>query len=173
MDKVELKTASYSILDPPGYFKPDLQDLLLTDINAKELERIAKNMQVEYLGSAVFPGTFPAQGVITGQHFRLMIPLVVRRTSSKVVPAVNIVFLIDTGSHFTYICQEAMEALIGTESVVPERLSVQIHLENAIEVYLSPKSSHFADVNVLGMDFIMENRVFPQVDFKTKTFRFL
>jgi hypothetical protein len=64
------------LMDAPGYIDPDLQDLLLTDITTKELQVIAEVMEVEYLGQAVFPGTFPAMGIITGQNNRLMVSLV-------------------------------------------------------------------------------------------------
>ena len=167
-------SSGHSLMDPPGYIKPDLQDLLLTDITAKELRVIAAELEVDYLGPAAFPGTFPAMGNIKGLNHRLMVSLVCRRrtTKPKQVPSVNIIFLIDTGSPVTYICQEAMEALIGKDSHLPQALYVKIHSEKAIETHLSPKGkdSRFADVNVLGMDFIVENRVYPRLDFNEKTF---
>jgi hypothetical protein len=165
-------SSGHSLMDPPGYIKPDLQDLLLTDITAKELRVIADELEVDYLGPAAFPGTFPAIGNIKGQNHRLMVPLVCRRrtTKPKDVPSVNIIFLIDTGSPVTYLCQEAMEALIGKGSHLPQALYVEIHSEKAVEAYLSPKGSHFTDVNVLGMNFIMDNEVYPRLDFVKKTF---
>ena len=163
-------SSGQSLMDPPGYIKPDLQDLLLTDITAKELRVIAEAMEVDYLGPAAFPGTFPAMGRIWIPNHRLMISLVCRRQTTKEAPARNIIFLIDTGSPSTYLCQEAMEALIGKDSHLPQSLWVRIHSEKAILSHISPKGSHFADVNVLGMDFIVENRVYPRLDFDEKTF---
>lgn len=160
----------HSLMDPPGYIKPDLQDLLLTDITAKELRVIAEAMDVDYLGIAAFPGTFPALGNIKGQNNRLMVPLVCRRRTTKDVPSINIIFLIDTGSPVTYLCREAMESLIGKDSHLPQALYVEIHSEKAIEVHLSPKGSHFADVNVLGMDFLAKNRVFPIPNWEKESF---
>ena len=46
----------------------------------------------------------------------------------------------------------------------------KIHSEKAIEAHLSPKGSHFADVNVLGMDFLYKNRVFPVPDWDKESF---
>ena len=65
-----------------------------------------------------------------------------------------------------------MEALIGKDSPLPQALYVKIHSEKAIETHLSPKGkdSRFADVNVLGMDFIIKNRVYPRLDFDEETF---
>ncbi|KAJ2989791.1 hypothetical protein HDV02_004772, partial [Globomyces sp. JEL0801] len=163
-------SSGHSLMDPPGYIKPDLQDLLLTDITAKELRVIAAELEVDYLGPAAFPGTFPAVGDIRGDNHRLMVPLVCRRRAQKEAPARNIIFLLDTGSPSTYLCQEAMEALIGKDSPLPQTLWVHIHSQEAILTHLSPKGSHFADVNVLGMDFLARNRVFPIPDWVNSTF---
>ncbi|KAJ3376364.1 hypothetical protein HDU84_000289 [Entophlyctis sp. JEL0112] len=163
-------SSGHSLMDPPGYIKPDLQDLLLTDITAKELRVIAAELEVDYLGPAAFPGTFPAVGRIRGDNHRLMVPLGCRRQTTKEAPARNLIFLIVTGSPSTYLCQEAMEALIGKDSPLQQTLWVRIHSENPILAHLSPKGSHFADVNVLGMDFIIKNRVYPRLDFDEETF---
>jgi hypothetical protein len=58
----------------------------------------------------------------------------------------------------------------GLLAHVPPSLYVKIHSEKTIEVHLSPQGSHFADVNVLGMDFIVKNRVYPRLDFDEETF---
>jgi hypothetical protein len=47
---------------------------------------------------------------------------------------------------------------------------VKIHSEKAIQTLIFPKDGHFADVNVLGMDFIVKNRVYPRLDFDEETF---
>ena len=44
--------------------------------------------------------------------------------------------------------------------------------KKAIETHVSTIGSHYEDVNVLGMDFIMENKVYPRLDFSAKTFIF-
>ena len=170
MDRPSDDPSGHSLMDLPGYIKPDLQDFLLTDITAKGLRVIAETMDVDYLGPAAFPGTFPAMGNIWTPNHRLMVPLVCRRQTTKDVPSVNIIFLIDTGSPVTYLCHEAMEALIGKDSPLHETLWVRIHREKPILAHLSPKGSHFADVNVLGMDFIMDNEVYPRLDFDEETF---
>jgi hypothetical protein len=163
--------SGHSLMDPPGYIKPSLQDLLLNDISAKELRVIAEVMELEYLGSASFPGSFPVDGRIWVPNHRLMVNLVCRRQTKSNSPTRNIIFLIDTGSPVTYLCQEAMESLIGKDSNLPQTLFVKIHSEKAIQTHISPKDSHFADVNVLGMDFIVKNRVYPRLDFDEETFR--
>ncbi|EGF81255.1 hypothetical protein BATDEDRAFT_33105 [Batrachochytrium dendrobatidis JAM81] len=163
-------SSGHLLMDAPGYIKPDLQDLLLTDITAKELRVIAEAMEVDYLGPAAFPGMFPAAGRIWVPNHRLMVTLVCRRQTTKEASACNIIFLIDTGSPTTFLCQEAMEALIGKDSHLPQSLWVEIQSEEAILTHISPKGSHFADVNVLGMDFLAQNRVFPIPNWMKRTF---
>ena len=58
----------------------------------------------------------------------------------------------------------------GLLAHVPPSLYVKIHSEQTIEANLSPKGSHFADVNVLGMDFLAKNRVFPIPNWDQKSF---
>ena len=101
-------------MDCPGYIKPDLQDFLLTDINVRV---IATKLEVDYLRPAAFPRTFPVMGRIQAPNHRLMAPLVCRRQvlKPKQVSSVNNIFVINTVSPVTYICQEAMEALIGKD----------------------------------------------------------
>jgi hypothetical protein len=48
------ESSTGSIHDPPGYIKPSLQDMLLTDINAEELLVVAERLEVEYLSSAAY-----------------------------------------------------------------------------------------------------------------------
>jgi hypothetical protein len=90
------------IMDPPGYIKPVLQDFLLTDITAEKLQDIAYQLDVDYLGPAAFPGTFPAMGSIGARNNRLMVSLVCRHQTSEDVPCVNIIFLINTGASRRY-----------------------------------------------------------------------
>jgi hypothetical protein len=148
-----------SILDPPGYIKPSLQDLLLTDITAEELLNIAESLGVEYLGKAEFPGTFPVNGSVEGMNKRLMVNLVCKRQSRNPTIAINIIFLIDTGSPVSYLSEKAMQVLLSENVHIPESVKVCIHTERVIQCHRSPKDKHFANVNVLGTDFFVENGI--------------
>ncbi len=154
------ESSTGSIHDPPGYIKPSLQDMLLTDITADELLLIANLLEVEYLSPATtFPGSFPVSGRIHGTHKRLMVNLVCRRAGKNAKP-INIVFLVDTGSPFSYLSGTAMDALIGkTGSNIVKAMDVVLHSHKSILCHLSPIDKHFADVNVLGMDFIYKNGI--------------
>ncbi|KAI3660563.1 hypothetical protein MP638_000103 [Amoeboaphelidium occidentale] len=170
--KKESPTSSDSSLhDPPGYIEPSQQDLLLTDITVENLPEIARSLGVEYLSPVQeFPGQFPIQGRIYGDHRRFMINLVCRRLSLREAPAVNIVFLVDTGSPVSYLSKEAMEALIGNRENMPSVLDVFIHSERAIPCHLSPSASHFADVNVLGTNFLAENELSLAMQWRSRRF---
>lgn len=87
------ESSTYSIHDPPGYIKPSLQDIVLTDITAAELLVVAERLGVDYLGPAkTFPVSFPVEGEIYGPNKRLMVDLACfrRRTNTS---AINVIFL--------------------------------------------------------------------------------
>jgi len=165
------ESSTYSIHDPPGYIKPSLQDMLLTDISADELLKIAEILEVDYLGpGAEFPGSFPTSGSIYGNNKRLMVSLSCRREKKNSKP-INIIFLIDTGSPNSFLCEKAMEALVGKPGCnLGTTMSVMIHSDTVITCHLSPHDKHFADVNVLGMDFLSENLLSLSMDYKHKSF---
>jgi hypothetical protein len=170
---VTSESSSGSIHDPPGYIKPSLQDLLLTDITADELLLVAQDLGVEYLSPAsIFPASFPADGIIYGLNRRLMINLACRRQSRTEQPTVNIIFMVDTGSPVSYLSASAMEALIGNPgSHIPQHLVVKIHSEIVIRCNLSPPDKHFADVSVLGMDFLSKNHLSLSMDYNEEFFQ--
>ncbi len=163
------ESSTYSIHDPPGYIKPSLQDMLLTDITAEELLTIAKRLGVDYLGlTAEFPGSFPVDGRIYGNNKRLMVSLSCRR-EGKNSKAINIIFLIDTGSPNTFLSDKAMEALVGKPGCnIGTMMGVRIHTKKVIECHLSPHDKHFADVNVLGADFLVENGLTLKANYSNK-----
>ncbi|KAJ2994659.1 hypothetical protein HDV02_001398 [Globomyces sp. JEL0801] len=158
----------YSLMDGIGYIKPSLQNFLLTDIDSKVMESIAFDMELEYLGIASFPGSFPVEGGIWTSNHRLMVNLVCQTKSD--CPSRNIIFVVNTGSPYTYLCQEAMESLVGKDCKLPQTLYVKIHTGQVIQTYISPKDSNFANVNVLGMDFLYKNKLNLVINWTEKTF---
>jgi hypothetical protein len=146
----------------------------MTDIDAKAMRVIATAMELEYLGPAEpasFPGSFPVDGLIWTPNNRLMDNLACRRqTKSDDGPTRNVIFLVNTGSPYTYLCQEAIKSLIGSDNL-PQTLFIKIHSEQVIQTYISPKKNgHFADVNVLRMDFLAKNKANPRLNFFKQTF---
>jgi hypothetical protein len=165
---------------PPEYFAPNLQDLLLTDITSHVLKNeVSKELNVSYLHPVdMIPevGT-TVYGSIHGVNHRLLVNLVCRRRRRQGSPkaeysSYNIIFLVDTGSPVTYICAEAMHALIGpTAATNPLPSSLHVALQSGkyiTECHLSPAESKFSDVNVLGMDVMIRTAMKlngPQKDF--------
>ena len=166
------ESSIYSIHDPPGYIKPSLQDMLLTDITAEELLKIAEILEVDYLGPAAeFPGSFPISGFIYGNNKRLMVSLSCCRGKKNSKP-VNIIFLIDTGSPNTFLCEKALEALVGKPGCnIGTTMTVMIHSDTVVTCHLSPHDKHFSDVNVLGMDFLSKNLLSLSMDYDCEFFQ--
>jgi hypothetical protein len=155
------------MVDPSGYIAPDQQDMMLIDITSTILHSKECAASIgrgnEYLCEAKsFPLEWPATGVVYGYNKRLMFSLPCRRRgpdpNNKVL---NIFFLVDTGSPMSYLCLEAMKALIGDPTrSVPAQLFVAVQNESfCMPFYMSPLGTkevpgHFHDANVLGMDFL-------------------
>jgi hypothetical protein len=71
------------------------------------------------------------------------------------LPFYNVFFVVDTGSTYSYLCRQAMQALVGgnhgDSSILCSLDVVELQSgNNILELHLSPSKSHFADVNVLG-----------------------
>lgn len=146
--------------------------MLFTDITAEELLTIANLLGVDYLGPAAeFPDSFPVSGLIYGNNKRLMVSLscCTKRNNSK---AINIIFLVDTGSPNTFLSDKAMEALVGKPGCnIGTTMTVMIHSKRVTNCHVSPHDKHFADVNVLGMDFLSKNLLSLSMDYDSESFQ--
>ena len=151
------------IHDPVDYIPPDMQDLLLLDVNHNKLcSEIANILDVEYLGPANELTSFPMEGALFGTNSRLMINFSCRKHSkARVYPFINVIFLVDTGSPNSYLCTEAMLAILGKDRKVelPHVLTVDINQNQFFDFYLSPPDKHYKDVNVLGMDVLAREKL--------------
>ena len=163
------ESSTYSIHDPAGYIKPSLQAMILTDISAEELLKIADRLGVDYLGPAAeFPGTFPVDGKIHGNNKRPMVSLSCCKEGNN-SNAINIIFLIDTGAPNTFLSDKAMEAMAGKPGCdVGTIMGVMIHTNRVIECHLSSHDKHFADANVLGADFLVQNGLTLKANYSSK-----
>jgi hypothetical protein len=135
--------------DPPTYFVPAIQDLILLDLDHTFFAyEVAEFLEVEYLGPAETTIWFPFFGILYAPHRRVMVNLSCQRKNSK--NTLDIIFLCDTGMLYSYSSEMAMSALIGSNDYVPNVLALGMSHYN---FQLSPRDSHFAELNVLGMDF--------------------
>ena len=161
-----------SINESPGYVEPSLQDLLLLDVKHDTLVEIGENMEIQYLGENNEKPLFPVTGLLFMPNVRLMVNLVCSRQkrNEKHGLQLNIIFLVDTGSPVTYLSRQAMHALIGTDGTnTPKSLMVSVHDGTVVICHLSPQDKHFADVNVLGMDYLSTRQLSMNIDYKKKT----
>jgi hypothetical protein len=166
-----------SLVDPPGHIAPDQQDMMLTDITSKILHSSECSITIgrgkAYLSPAdSIQVPWPATGIVYGYNRRLMISLPCRRArSDRGHKVLNVFFLLDTGSPCSYLSREAMEALVSRPDCnLPEQLEVVMQNESSsMQFHMSPLGTpehpgKFHDVNVLGMDFLMLNKLSMMVD---------
>ena len=160
--------ASSLVIDSVKFLRPDDFDVLLTDMAESDLHLMAQLEGVGYLNVSRTQPSFPVEGLIMGAHRRFMVNLLVRRRAT--VDFRNVIFMIDTGSPYTFLSTAAMSAMVGPDKNVPHMMRLEIHGNQSIVCYLSPPDKHFADINLLGMDFLEMRRVQFDVDWQQKTF---
>ena len=140
-------------IDSPSFVAPHDQNRLLTDVtNAELFGNVGELLGVQYLSETPdLTRSSVLKGIVFGQNKRLMITLLCKRkTATKWV---NIIFLVDTGSPYTYLAPSAIDKLAGGGSNICKTLNALVHSERVcIECHLSPQDKHFKDVNVLGME---------------------
>ena len=125
---------------------PKEYDVLLNDIDEEDLLRISEELghgRLAPLSRAT--SSYPLRGILFGKNLRAFIPLPV----SKRDKLVNVVFLYDTGSPFTYLRVDTMEAL-GFVDLVPSSTNVSI---NGVELTVNLSCGHFTNVDLIGQDF--------------------
>jgi hypothetical protein len=140
-------------IDSPTFVPPNDQDLLLTDVTDAELSgSVGELLGVQYLGeSSYLEQSAVLKGIVFGQNKRLMINLQCKRKTAT--NWVNIFFLVDTGSPYTYLAPSAIDKLANGTNNICRTLNVLVGNETVcIECYLSPQDKHFRDVNVFGME---------------------
>uniref|UniRef100_A0A914CJN9 Uncharacterized protein n=1 Tax=Acrobeloides nanus TaxID=290746 RepID=A0A914CJN9_9BILA len=151
-------------------------DVLVTDINEKELERIGEAYDIKHLspGSFSYPA-FPVNGKIYDPNLRFMVPLVCQPVGKPDLRVINIWFLIDTGSPFTCLSLKSLEAFFGQGNVVGDDdkfypMAIQDQNSN-IQCRISKE--HYKDVNILGANAMrdLELSAIEGINWRLKTFR--
>ena len=151
-----------------GHVRPLEFDVLLSDINEADLYMIAEMQGGKYLNVSNGVPIFPVEGLVMGLNRRYMVNLLVRRRYAHSFK--NVVFMVDTGSPYTFLSKSAMEAMVGLGGNVPAMLRVEIHGDQSMVCYLSPSDKSFADVNLLGMDFLEMKGAQIVTDWPQKSF---
>lgn len=128
-------------------------DVLLSDVKSEQLKgELSKALKITYLSDAedIQPSK-QKDGIIWGSHRKLFIHLTVKRGNNNR----NIIFLIDTGAPFTYLCKEALQSLGIVVDNINSSTSINMSVSGyKMLVFMSPEDSHFNDINLLGSDFL-------------------
>ncbi|CAD6188786.1 unnamed protein product [Caenorhabditis auriculariae] len=140
-------------------------DVLISDIDEKELDEIGAANHIENLSIGSFSSTpFPVLGRVHGRNLRLMAPLVCQNVEAGNSKIFNVWFLVNCGSPYTCLTVKSLEKLVG------HGFSHQLHNiaiqdpERYIECHIS--KTDFANVNILGMDAIQQLEL--SIDFNWK-----
>ena len=132
------------LLMDPGL--PNECDMMLSDVKEKHLySEIAKKLNITYLENVERRSEEELHGVLWGQYSRVMVPIIMDFVGMRK----KVIFLVDTGSPRTYIS----EHVFGSFQQVKESATIFLN-GHELFVLMSPENSHFADVNVLGSDFL-------------------
>ena len=144
-------------------------DVLLNDIDESDLYHLAEMEGAPYLSVSAREPVFPVEGVVVGANKRYMVNLLVRKKSTT-GPYRNVVFMVDTGSPYTFLSMAAMGSMVDDDANLPLILNVEIQGTPPVICHLSPPDRHFADVNLLGMDFLEMKGAHLITDWPRKTF---
>ena len=128
-------------------YLPNNLDIMLTDVHEKDLHSaIAKKLKITYLGEADRKSEKELNGILWGMYDRVMVPIIMEFKGKRKY----VFFLVDTGSPKTFVSEHVFRSF-GQEAEDKTSIFLNGH---EIVVFLSPLDSHFADVNVLGADFL-------------------
>jgi hypothetical protein len=162
----------YDIHTIPDFIDPATYDIMLTDITPEDWSIVAEKFSVARRSSAdsVPSPPFPVQGAIVGWCNRLIANFVCQRRPGA--PLFNFFFLVDTGSPYTFLSAETIAVLTGgATGNIPTALTVNIQGIPSMGCRISPPTSHFADVDVLGMDFMRNNYASISMDHDKSEFQ--
>jgi hypothetical protein len=140
-------------------------DLMLSDVTHELLAAdIAPALGVAHLAPVCADVTWPVRACLFGAFSRVMASVVVTappRTLEAAARSVNVVFVVDTGSPYTFLAQSTLQAL-GYGDTPPRHVPLCVH---GVGMTVQASHSRFADANVLGTDFLVRARCMLTLDF--------
>jgi len=161
-------------LEDPSYIDPQAQDLMLLDVSEQDVETtIAQNLsdinsrEVIYLSKVQTEPQPSCFGIVYGNNGRLFVDLLVRIKPTH--QYTTVIFLVDTGSPTIFLSGKTVSALLPTDSTVTTSFKADIHGVWLSGVNISPPTSHFSDINVLGQPFFLRAAAILNVNYKNLT----
>ena len=149
---------------PDNMVNENNYDVLIGDITEKTLfTSLSDQLGVPYLSSVdiQFRPEWPVKGVVFGPNKRVFVNLITTKERS-----VNVFFLVDITCPITFVSPAAMAKL----NPAGERGGTHYHIHGTqVDVSMSPQTSHFADLNVLGRNFFRERHHKLLVDYPSQT----
>lgn len=154
----------YDMVEDERSILPWELDVLLPDINTQVLQgSISHLLGHPYLSSWPSNQTFvwPLRGIIHGRNSRLMVSAPTSLSPDNALaneidpPTVVVHYLVDTSSPYTYLSEDAVKSLSSQPFYYDtyDTLPICIH-GIPIQVHVSPPTSHFKEVSLLGADFM-------------------
>jgi hypothetical protein len=167
------------IVDNPNYIPPNQIDILLSDIDSHAFPGdLSQRLHADYLSILSTEDETErvnqkrVEGKILEQrNTRFIINIPCRRRESRrnlpaspraALPYRHIFFIVDTGSPHSFLCQEAMEALLdgnNDSNPVPRSMSIELIPGYTTEFHLSPPNGHHSDVNIIGGSVLQVTKV--------------
>jgi len=141
-------------------------DVLIGDITEKTLfTSLSDRFGVPYLSHAdpTVEPEWPVKGIIFGPNKRVFVNLVLATEARRL----NVFFLVNSTCPTTFVSPTVLAELIPGDD---PSCGIEANIHGVLEdVDMSPASSHFADLNMLGNDFFMECEGKLLVDYPSQT----
>lgn len=122
---------------------------------------VGEQLEHANLSASVEDADFPIYGTFYGNYLRIFVALTVRKKTSKIDKCVWVLFLLDTGSPYTYLMPDTYEQ-IGFSDAIPAITQVSI---NGVSLSVSPSHGHFHNINLLGQNFMKAAQLDVQLDY--------
>ena len=130
----------------------------------KQQNEISDMLGTEHLEETEDDICTEAKGVVWGPHNRIFIATVVK-IGDKMR---HVHFLVNTGSPFTYMCDEVIQSFRKIVSNPHNPFSVHIN-GHPVLVFQSPENPNFRDMNILGTNFMKTFKCILNVNFGAET----
>ena len=132
-------------------------DVMISDIHDSDIQDIGEFLGKPNLAVATVEHLPTVKGILYGWQHRVFVSLPVRKRNK----VLDVLFLYDTGSQGCHLRSDTFAAL-GYAENVPESAAVHI---NGFYIQSSLSVAHYANVNVLGQEFMRGNFAKVHLDF--------